>query len=167
MNFLNHEWLGFAATPEDAVRIIKDTGIFYLSISIAYLFSYFYMAWHSSSTKKMKGVHYFSISMWAFNGIWLILQPHFFSFFFNFLVTLLALVVLYQLYFTSILTAQVPLAFSKVNTEDKKVMYAKTLIKKMDYTLSDVFGVTLINEQILWMLILYRAAIAFRASFGL
>jgi hypothetical protein len=80
---------------------------------------------------------------------------------------LLALVVIYQLQFTSALMAQASISLQKASTEDKKAMYANTLLTKMNYTLTDILGMSLLNEQILWFLILYRAAVSFRASFGL
>jgi hypothetical protein len=167
MSCLHCAWLGFAATPDEAIRIIRDTGLFYLTISLAYLLSFVYMIWHSSTTRKKKRVHIFGIVMWAVFGECLLLQPAVFSVFFNGLILMLALLVLYQLQFTSALMSQASLSLQKASTEDKKAMYANTLLTKMNYSISDVLGFTIINEQILWILILYRAAIGFRASFGL
>ncbi len=167
MTCLNCESLGFAQTPDVALRIIKDTGIFYLAISTAYLLSFLYMLWHSPSAQKMKKVHIFGILMWAFIGGALIIQPHIFSIFFNAFLVLLALLVLYQLQFTSALSAQATLGTSKVKTDDKRAQFAQMLLKKGNYSMTDVLSFTLINEQILWMLILYRAAMTLRASWGL
>lgn len=167
MNCLNCHWFGFAATHSDAVRIIQDTGVFYLAVSFAYLLSYLYMIWHSTAIKRRKTLHVVGIVMWATFGSCLVLQPIAFAKFFNGIVFLLALVVLYQLQFTSALMAQASLSLQKASTEDKKAMYANTLLTKMNYTLADILGMTLLNELILWFLILYRAAVGFRASFGL
>jgi hypothetical protein len=167
MNCLNCHWFGFAATHTDAVQIIQDTGVFYLTVAFAYLLSFLYMIWHSSSTKKKKRLHIFAIIMWATFGECLILQPAAFSLVFNGLVLLLTLLVLYQLQFTSALMAQASLSLQKASSDDKKAMYANTLLTKMNYTLSDILGMALMNEQILWLVILYKAAVGFRASFGL
>lgn len=167
MSFLNHEWLGFAATPTEAIRIIKDTSIFYLVVSFSYVLSILYMSWHSKITKKLKKTHYIYISMWLFFGITTLLQPSIFSTIINLSAILLALCVLFQLQFTSILSAQITLSDIDVATDNKKALYAKTLLMKADYNLNEVIGVTIINEQILWLIILYRALVAFRASFGM
>lgn len=165
MDYFNYEWLGSASTSEEAIRIIKDTGIFYLTISIAYLLSFFHIFWHSSSTLKINKIHGISIFLWAFCGLCLILLPTFFSTFLNTLIIALSLFVLCQLYYISPLVAQVTLTLPE--TDDKKIMYAQTLIAKMHYTLSDMLKCTLINEQILWLLIFYRATITLRASLAL
>ena len=167
MTCLNCEWLGYAATSEDAIKVIKETGQFYTSISVAYLLSFLYMTWHSPSTMKIKKIHCIGILMWGFIGICLTLQPISLSLFFNSFVTGLSLLVLYQLQFTSPLAAQATLAASTMKTDNKKMMYAQTLLKKMDYTVTDILGVGLINEQILWLMILYRAVITLRISWGL
>ncbi len=164
MTCLNCEWLGYVATPDDAVKLIKQTGQFYIIIAVAYLLSFLYMLWHSPSTMKTKRIHRLTILMWSFIGICLTLYPLSLSFFFNSFVAILALFVLYQLQFTSLLAAQATLTASKAKTDNKKMMYAQTLLKKMNYTVTDVLGVSLINEQILWLMILYRAVITLRAS---
>jgi len=161
---LNCEWLGYTATPDDAIKLIKETGHFYIAIAVAYLFSFLYMVWHSPSTVKIKRIHGLGILMWSFIGICLTLQPIPLSLFLNSFVTILSLLVLYQLQFTSPLAAQATLPTSKTKTDNKKKMYAQTLLKKMNYTVTDVLGVSLINEQILWLMILYRAIITLRAS---
>lgn len=167
MNFLNYDWLGFVSTSEDAAGIINDTGIFYLTISIAYFLSFLYMLWHSSSARKIKAIHCSGVLMWAFCGGCLLLQPAVLSIFINSFITFLSLLVLYHLHYTSPLTAQATIALPKTKTDDKKVMYAQVLLTKMNYSLSDVLKFTLINEQIFWLLILYRAAITLRAAFAL
>jgi hypothetical protein len=167
MTCLNYEWLGYVDTPEDAIKLIKQTGQFYCLIAVTYLISFLYMIWHSLSTMKAKKIHGLAIFMWSFIGACLTLQPlPSFSLFFNALVTALSLLVLYQLQFTSLLAAQAGLTASKIETDNKKVMYAQTLLKKMNYTTGDILGVSLINEQILWLMILYRAVITLRASWG-
>lgn len=167
MTCLNCEWLGYTATPEGAIRFIKETGQFYTTISVAYLLSFLYMIWHSSSTMKAKRIHCLSILMWGFMGVCLTLQPVSLSLFFNSFVASLSLFVLYQLQFTSPLAARADLVDSKIKTDNKKMMYAQTLLKKMDYTVRDVLGVSIINEQVLWLLILYRAIITLRVSWEL
>lgn len=162
---LNFEWLGFAPTPKDAIKIIQDTGIFYLSISAAYLISFLYMAWNAPVSKKIKRIHFFSIAMWAFIGTCLVLEPVRFSTFFNGFMALFSIAVLYQLHYVSPYLAQCTLTDPKTKiTENKKIMYAKTYLKH--YSPADFLNVPLINEQILWLLILYRATITLRASFG-
>lgn len=167
MNYLDYEWLGFVSTPGDAARIVTDTGIFYLTISVAYLLSFLYMLWHCPETGKAKKNHWFLIGMWALFGGCLILDPFVFSVFVNFFVIFLSLLVLYRLHHTSPLTAQATIVPPKTKTDDKKLMYTETLLGKMNHSLADLLKVTLINEQILWLLILYRAAITLRASSGL
>lgn len=167
MTCLNCEWLGDVATLDDTVKLIKATGQFYTSIAVAYLLSFLYMIWHSPSTMKIKKIHCLAILMWGFIGVCLTLQPISLTFFFNSFVAVLSLLVLYQLQFTSPLAAQATLAASKTKIDNKKMMYAQTLLKKMNYTVTDVLGVSLMNEQILWLLILYRALITLRASWGL
>lgn len=165
---LNYEWLGYAATPEDAIKLIKQTGQFYCLIAVAYLVSFLYMTWHSPNTMKAKKIHGVTILMWGFIGVCLTLQPlPSFSLFFNSLIAVLSLLVLFQLQFTSLLAAQAGLTAPIIETDNKKVMYAQTLLKKMNYTTGDILGVSLINEQILWLIILYRAVITLRASFSL
>lgn len=165
MTWLNYEWLGYVATPEEAIKLIKQTGQFYSVIAVAYLASFLYMVWHSSTAMKTKKIHRLTILMWGFIGACLTLYPlSSFSLFFNLLVSALSLLVLYQLQFTSLLAAQAGLTASETETDNKKVMYAQTLLKKMNYTIGDVIGVSLINEQILWLMIFYRAVITLRAS---
>ena len=166
MTCLNCEWLGYTTTPDDAIKLIKETGHFYITIAVAYLFSFLYMAWHSPNTMKIKKIHCVTILMWGFIGVCLTLQPIPLSLFFNSFVTGLSLLILYQLQFTSPLAAQATLSASKIKPDNKKKMYAQTLLKKMNYTVTDVLGVSLINEQILWLMIFYRAAITLRASWG-
>ncbi|MBM3469135.1 MAG: hypothetical protein FJX71_06890 [Alphaproteobacteria bacterium] len=165
MSCFNCEWLGYVSSPEEAIKFIKDTGVFYLSISIAYLLSFLYMSCHSPATKKIKRIHILGVLMWAFMGGTLIIQPGSFSIFFNLFISLLSLLVLYQLQYTSALTAHSP--FSEPKTDDKKALYGLNLLKRMNYTLADIVGFTLINEQILWFLILYRSAITVHAAWGL
>lgn len=167
MTWLHYEWLGYVATPEEAIKLIKQTGQFYIVIAVAYLISFLYMIWHSPSIMKIKRIHRLTILIWGFIGVCLTLHPLSFSLFFNSLVTVLSLLVLYQLQFTSLLAAQAALTTSKTKTDNKKVMYAQTLLKKMNYTITDIFEVSLINEQILWLMVLYRAVITLRASWGL
>lgn len=164
MTCLNCEWLGYVATPDDAVRLIKQTGQFYTTIAVAYFLSFLYMIWHSPSTMKIKRIHCLAILMWGFIGVCLTLQPISLSLFFNSFVVGLSLLVLYQLQFTSPLAAQATLTASQTKTDNKKMMYAQTLLKKMNYTITDVLGVSVINEHILWLVILYRAIITLRAS---
>lgn len=167
MSYFDYEWLGFVSTPEDATRIVTDTGTFYLAISVAYLLSFLYMLWHCPEAGKKKKTHGLGIAMWALFGGCLILAPVVFSIFMNFFVVFLSLLVLYQLYYTNPLTAQATLVPPKTKTDDKKLMYTETLLGKMNHSLADLLKFTLINEQILWLLILYRASITLRASFGL
>jgi hypothetical protein len=167
MTWLNHASLGYAANPAEALRIIHETGVFYLTISIAYLLSFLYMHCHSTSVKKMKKPHIIGILMWGFIGEILILEPNHFTIFFNFFVLGLAIVILYQLHFTSPLTAQGTVMPPKLPSDDKKKMYTDNLLKRWGYTLNDIVSLTLINEHVLWLLILYRAAITLRASIGL
>jgi hypothetical protein len=164
---LNHAFLGYAANPMEASKIIHETGIFYLSISVAYLFSFLYMHRHSKSIRKMKKPHIFGILMWGFAGGILILGPSHFGTFFNFFVLSLAIVVLYRLHFIIPLVAESSIMAPKLPSDDKKKMYADKLLKKGNYTLSDVVSSTFINEQILWLFILYRAAVTLRASIGI
>jgi peptidoglycan/LPS O-acetylase OafA/YrhL len=164
MTWLNYEWLGYVATPEEAIKLIKQTGQFYIVIAVAYFASFLYMVWHSSTAMKTKRNHGLTILMWGFIGVCLTLYPLSFSLFFNSVVTAVCLLVLYQLQFTSLLAAQAGLTASETETDNKKVMYAQTLLKKMNYTTGDVIGVSLINEQILWLMIFYRAVITLRAS---
>jgi hypothetical protein len=167
MNCLNCHWFGFAATHNDAIRIIQESGVFYMVIAFAYLLSYLYMLWHSPAIKRRKTLHIVGIVVWATLGTCLVSQPAAFSKFFNGLVFGVALLMLYQLQFTSALMAQASISLQKASTEDKKAMYANTLLTKMNYSLTDILGMSLLNEQILWLLILYRATVGFRASFGL
>jgi len=167
MGYFNYGWLGFASMPEDAFNIVADTGVFYLTISIAYLLSFLYMLWHCPEAGKKKKNHCLGIGIWALFGTLLILDPAIFSVFINFFVILLSFLVLYQLYYTSPLTAQSTLVPPKTKTDGKKLMYTETLLGKMNHSLADLLKFTLINEQILWLLILYRASITLRASFGL
>jgi hypothetical protein len=57
MSILNYGWLGFAATPLEAALIVKDTGGFYLAVSVAYLISFLYMTWHSNTANTRKKNH--------------------------------------------------------------------------------------------------------------
>lgn len=166
MTCLNCDWLGYTTTPDDAIKLIKETGQFYITIAVAYLLSFLYMVWHSPRTMKIKKIHCIAILMWSFIGLCLTLQPLSFSLFFNSFIAALSLFVLYQLQFTSLFAAQATLPTPTIKTENKKKMYAQTLLKKMNYTVTDVLGVSLINEQILWLMIFYRAAITLRASWG-
>ena len=110
--------------------------------------------------------HIFGILMWGGTGAILILGPSHFSIFFNFFVLGLAIIILYRLHFISPLVAESIVVPSKLPSDDKKKMYADKLLKKGNYTLSDIASSTLINELILWLLILYRSAITLRASIG-
>ncbi|MDF3033379.1 MAG: hypothetical protein K0R76_333 [Alphaproteobacteria bacterium] len=166
MDIFNQEWLGFAPTRESALNIITQTGIFYLVISGAYALSFLYMRRQSQLSKKIKKIHYLGTSLWAFHGGCLLLYPTVFALFVNTLIVGFALLVLYQLSFTSPLAAQSTLTPSGA-TDDKKLQYAQTLLAKANYVLSDIVNIALINEQILWLLILYRAVITLRASWGL
>lgn len=167
MAWLNHAFLGYAANPDEAFRIIFETGVFYFSISVAYLFSFLYMYRHSKSIKKMEKPHIFGILMWGFIGGTLVLGPNHFSIFFNFFVLCLAIIILYRLHFISPLVAQGIVMLPKSPSEDKKKMYADKLLKKGNYSLNDMVSSTCINEHILWLLILYRSAITLRASIGI
>jgi hypothetical protein len=167
MNELNYDWLGFASTSEDALRITRDTAIFYLSISVAYLLSFLYMLGQSSTTKEKRKVHCGAILLWAIMGILIHIYPKTFSLFLNTLLFLFALLVLFQLQFTSTLMAQGTLKATKEDTNNKKALYAITFLAKTKHTLNDILGFTVINELILWLLILYRAGIALRASLAL
>lgn len=167
MTWFNHTFLGYAANPTEASRIINETGIFYLSISVAYLFSFLYMYRHSKSIRKMKKPHIFGILMWGIIGGILILGPDYFSIFFNFFTLSLAITILYRLHFISPLVAESAIMPPKLSSDDKKKMYADKLLKKGCYTLSDMVSSTLINEHILWLLILYRSAITLRTSIGM
>lgn len=167
MNLLNFDWLGYAESPLEAARILKDTGVFYLAVAVAYLLSFLYMLWHSPSTQRRRTSHCFGILLWVAVGSLLLLSPSNFGIFINTLVFLLSLLVIYQLQFTSAILAQSTLSVQKINTDDKKAMYASTLLSKFNFGIAEVLSYTLINEQILWFLILYRSAISVRASFGL
>jgi hypothetical protein len=164
MTWLNYEWLGYVSTPEEAIKFIKQTGQFYIVIAVAYLMSFLYMIWHSSIIMKTKRIHGLTILIWGFIGVCLTLRPLSFSLFFNSLVIVLSLLVLYQLQFTSLLATQMASTTLAIKTDNKKVMYAETLLKKMNYTITDILEVSMINEQILWLMILYRAVITLRAS---
>jgi len=63
--------------------------------------------------------------------------------------------------------AQGTVKAQKGGTDNKKALYANTLLTKGNYTVTDILGYTLINELILWILILYRAGVTLRASFAL
>jgi len=167
MNDLNYDWLGFAATSEDAGRIIRETGIFYLTLSVAYLFSFLYMFGHSSTTRVRKRNHCIGVLLWAASGACILIHPKLFSLCLNALIFLLAMIVLFQLQFTSPLMAQGTVKAQKGGTDNKKALYANTLLTKGNYTVTDILGYTLINELILWILILYRAGVTLRASFAL
>jgi hypothetical protein len=167
MSILNYGWLGFAATPLEAALIVKDTGGFYLAVSVAYLISFLYMTWHSNTANTRKKNHIAGILSWAAFGSGLLLSSSILWVFINTVVVLLSFLVLYQLQFTSALLAQASLSVQKANTEDKKAMYASTLLAKVNYGMMDLLGFTLINEQILWLLIFYRASITLRAAIGI
>lgn len=167
MTILDHAWLGYAPTPDSAVAIIKETGLFYLLISGAYCFSYFSLLLQSSGKKREKNRHGFFIFTWALMGGRLIYEPRLLSLFFNGVLILFSLTVLYQLHFTGPLLAQAAEGADDIKTDDKKALYGKYLLKKAGYTLKGALECTLINEHILWALILYRAAITARASWGL
>ena len=164
MTWLNYEWLGYVATPEEAIKFIKQTGQFYIVIAVAYLMSFLYMIWHSSIIKETKRIHGLTIFLWSFIGVCLTLHPLSFSLFFNSFVIVLSLLVLYQLQFTSHLATQMASTTPEIKTDNKKVMYAETLLKKMNYTITDILEVSMINEHILWLMILYRAVITLRVS---
>jgi hypothetical protein len=166
VTWFDHASLGYAASPTEALRIIHETGVFYLVISIAYLLSFLYMHFHSVSVRKMKKSHIIGILMWGFIGGTLILEPNHFTIFFNFFVLGLAIIILYQLHLTSPLAAQGTVTPPTLSSENKKKMYMDNLLKRWGYTLNDIVSSTLINEHILWVLILYRAAITLRASTG-
>lgn len=161
----NSPWLGYAGTPDEAIRIIQETGAFYLAISVAFLLSFAYMVRHSEVARKMKGTLLFGIFMWAFFGYVTLYQTNFAGVI-NTLVVLLSLIVLAQLQFTSPLLAVASVSDANSNTDDKKVMYAKTMLAKRKLELRDFLAHTLINELILWLLILYRAIVALRADFA-
>lgn len=167
MNCLNCHWLGFAATHDEALRIIQDSGAFYLTVAVAYIMSFLYMIWHATSVKKRIRAHVFGIVIWTTLGECLLLRPEIFGMYFNGLVFVFSLLILYQLQFTSALMGQASLSLQKASSEDKKAMYANTLLTKMNYSLSDMLSLALINEQILWLIILYKAAVGLRASFGI
>lgn len=166
MSVLSSDWFGFAATSQDAARIIGETGVFYLSLAVAYLCSYFYMRTYAATIQKQQKMHFISILLWAFTGSILIFCQGIFSLILIALLILLSLIVLYQLQFTSPLMAQADYSM-KTDLQDKKSMYGKTLLTRMNYNLGDALGISIINEQILWILILYRSCVALRASFGL
>jgi hypothetical protein len=130
MTWLNYEWLGYVETPEDAIKFIKQTGQFYSAISVTYLVSFLYMIWHSPITMKTKKIHRLTILMWGFIGGCLTLHPLSFSLFFNSFVIVLSLLVLYQLQFTSLLATQMASTTPETKSDNKKVMYAQTLLKK-------------------------------------
>ncbi|MBX9806078.1 MAG: hypothetical protein K2Y18_10085 [Alphaproteobacteria bacterium] len=167
MNFLNHDWLGYAATPEEAFRIIRDTGIYYLGVSIAYVLSYLYMLPHSQNVLKNNKIHLVAMMLWGVAGLCLTYPSPFLTTFFSFFVTALSLFVLWNLSFTSVLASQIPLSYETVKTDNKRALYAMTSLKKRNRTLDDILGGSIMNEQILWLLIFYRSAITLRAVFGL
>jgi hypothetical protein len=125
------------------------------------------MLWHTTSVKKRLRAHIFGIVIWTTLGECLLLKPAIFGMYFNGLVFAFSLLILYQLQFTSALMGQASLSLQKASTEDKKAMYAATLLTKMNYSLSDMLNLALINEQILWLIILYKSAVGLRASFGI
>lgn len=166
MSILSSDWLGFAATSQDAARIVGETGGFYLSLAGAYLCSFFYMRTYAPTILKQQKMHLISILLWAFTGLVLIFCPGIISSILTGLLILLSLIVLYQLQFTSPLMAQADYSLT-TDFKDKKSMYGKTLLTRMNYNLGDALGISIINEQILWILILYRSCVTLRASFGL
>ena len=166
MSWLNTPWLGYASNFEDALKIVEETGVFYLTISIAYLVSFFSIAGYSTTTRKTIKYHIFFITLWGICGLTTIFLPYNAGGLANLLIMIGSVFVLFQLYYTSILTARAHTIPSK-QVENKRQMYAETLLKKTTYKLDDFVRVALINEQILWMIILYRSIITMRAALSL
>lgn len=166
MSILSSYWFGFADTPQESARIVGETGVFYLSLAGGYLCSFFYMRTYAPTILKQQKMHLISILLWAFTGGVLIFFQGIFSLILTILLILLSLIVLYQLQFTSPLMAQADYNIP-TDLNDKKSMYGKTLLTRMNYNLGDALGISIINEQILWILILYRSCVTLRASFGL
>jgi len=167
MNWFDYEWLGYAPTPEITDRIVWETGFFYLTIAVAYFFSFLYGLWHSTSQKKMKRHHSFSIFLWIFVGGCFLTNYSHLTAYLSILMTFLALRVLYQLRYTSSIISDAAVELPQSNKYNKKTLYAHTLLKKTEYTLQNIISIALMNEQILWLLVLYRSVIAWRASWGI
>lgn len=89
-------FLGYTATSDEALKIIQETGVFYLIISLAYLFSYLFLYQQSQAIRDKWLHHFISISVWGGLGIALInnIAPLFISIITNFFAAMALLALL-------------------------------------------------------------------------
>lgn len=158
----NYSFLGYTATPDEAIRIIHETGFFYLIICLAYLLSFIFLYNQSQAIRDKKTHHLVSILSWGMLSIALFnnIAPRFLSIVASFTA---AMALLSLLRLAPLLT-KIDFLLPSLNLKLKSHRLFKELQEKKKIFPDTLYSCSLINEYILWVLILYRSLITFRAA---
>lgn len=159
MDFFNTPFLGFASTPAEALSIIHETGNLYLLVACTYLLSFLSRIKDSKHMRDQLRLHVFTLLFWFFAAIMLIsdLYPAVISV----AVILFSLnaLVCAKILKPYMLKSVLPSVDLLENRSEPKI---EALLKKA--STGQFLSCSLINEEILWLIILIKSAVSLRAA---
>lgn len=156
---LNRFLLAQAPSLNELISLIHETGYFYLTISISFLFYFLFLLKKSSALQQVKKSQIILIFLWAAAGITLLTANTIGVIVCTSIVILLALrCMLFTLKVGDVL-GKMTLTLPTLKSHQYFIELQKQKIPH-----EAIFSCTQINEFILWSVILYRSVITLKTA---